>query len=67
MDKISSRIWLLLAGIAVAIAIAISAVAMDRKVIPPQPSETPQKNKVSALPAIFIKTIYTIVESPVKK
>ena len=59
MEKVSGRIWVLLAGIAVAIAIAISALAMDRRMIPPQASEpAPQKNKVSALPAIVIKKLY---------
>ena len=59
MEKVSGRIWVLLAGIAVAIAIAVSALALDRKVIPPQASEqAPQKNKVSAMPAIVIKKLY---------
>lgn len=63
MEKITGRIWVLLMGILVALAIAISALAMDRKVFPSQASEpSPQKNKATTLPAILIKSIYTLAE-----
>ena len=68
MNKISGRIWVLVMGIVVAIAIVISAIVMDRKVLPSQASEppAPQKNKVSTLPAILIKSVSTLVEGPLQ-
>ena len=68
MEKISGRIWVLLMGIVVAIAIVISAIVMDRKVIQSQAAEpAPKKNKVSTLPAILIKSASTLVEGPLKR
>ena len=66
MEKVSGRIWLLIAGIAVAIAIAVSALAIDRKVLPTQASE-PAPQKTKTLPAILLKSIYSVVEAPLKK
>ena len=59
MEKVSSRIWVLLAGIAVAIAIAVSALAMHNpEPVAPQASEPSlNKSKVSTVPVILMKKI----------
>ena len=59
IEKVSNRIWVLLAGIVVAIAIAISALAFDRPETSPQAGDPVlQKPSVSTIPSILLKKIY---------
>ncbi len=67
MEKVSNRIWVLLAGIAVAIAIAISALAFDPPGASPQAGDpTLEKPSVSTIPSILLKKIYYKIDLPSK-
>ena len=64
MEKISTRIWVLLAGIIVAIVIAISAIALDRPTLQSKDRDSKPPGSKTTVPAIFKKAIHTVLEAP---